>query len=157
MTGSSDGTAPIKGWDSYALWWNVFMCRRILNEVALRLVEIFGNVKNLHKHFRGRIFVITVERSKQTNSVASSPQANYTDWSTITGRRILMPTFADRLVSRGQRGGTPAAVSLSFLNWSCCFFFQVAPHVSSRGSVDPVPDPLLLRKYGSPGYRTWDL
>jgi hypothetical protein len=36
------------------------------------------------------------------NSVALSPQANYTDWATATCRRNLAPTFADRGVSRGQ-------------------------------------------------------
>jgi hypothetical protein len=37
--------------------------------------------------------------------VALSPQANYTDWVTATCRRNLVPTFVDRGVSRGQRGG----------------------------------------------------
>jgi hypothetical protein len=32
-------------------------------------------------------------------------------------------------------------------------FFQVAPQLYSRGWVDPVPDPLLLRKSGSAGNR----
>jgi hypothetical protein len=31
-----------------------------------------------------------------------------------TGRRILVPTFVDRGVSRGQRSGTPTAINLSF-------------------------------------------
>jgi hypothetical protein len=39
-----------------------------------------------------------------TNSVAFSPQANYTDWATATCQRKLVPTFADRRVSHGQRG-----------------------------------------------------
>jgi hypothetical protein len=37
------------------------------------------------------------------------------------------------------------------------FSVQVAPQLSSRGWVDPVPDPLLLRKSGSAGNRTRDL
>jgi hypothetical protein len=37
------------------------------------------------------------------------------------------------------------------------FFIQVTPQLSSRGWVDPVPDPLLLRKYGKVGNRTQDL
>jgi hypothetical protein len=36
---------------------------------------------------------------KQTNSLAFSPQANYTDSATATDRRILVPTFLDRGVS----------------------------------------------------------
>jgi hypothetical protein len=43
---------------------------------------------------------------------------------------------------------------LGFLDRSRYFFFQVAPQLYSRGWVDPVPDPLLLRKCGSGGNRT---
>jgi hypothetical protein len=86
--------------------------------------------------------------------MALSPQANYTDGATAMGRRNLVQTFADRGVSRGQLGGTPTVVNLSFLDRSRYFSFQVAPHLSSRGWVDPVPDPLLLRKSGSAGNRT---
>jgi hypothetical protein len=74
-----------------------------------------------------------------------------------TGRKILMPTFADRGVSRGQRGGILAVVNLSFVDRSRYFLFQVAPHLSSRGWVGPVQNPLLLRKSGSAGNRTRDL
>jgi hypothetical protein len=77
--------------------------------------------------------------------VAFSLQANYIDWATATGRWILVPTFVDRAVSHGQRGGTLTAVNLSFLDRSHYFFFQVAPHLWSQGWVDPVPDPMLLR------------
>jgi hypothetical protein len=88
--------------------------------------------------------------------VAFSPQANYADWATATGRRILVPTFADRGVSCCQRGGTPTALNLSFLDRSRYFFFQVAAHICSWGWVDPVPDTLLLRISGSARNRTWD-
>jgi hypothetical protein len=50
------------------------------------------------------------------NSVALSPRANYTDWATATCRRNLVPTFVDRGVSPGQRGGSPTVVNLSFLD-----------------------------------------
>jgi hypothetical protein len=43
---------------------------------------------------------------------------------------------------------------LGFLDRSSCFFFQVAPQFYSRGWVNPVPGPLLLRKSGSAGNRT---
>jgi hypothetical protein len=46
---------------------------------------------------------------------------------------------------------------LSFLDWSRHYFFQVAPQLYQWGWVDPVPDPLLLRKSGSAGNRTWYL
>jgi hypothetical protein len=63
---------------------------------------------------------IKYSKQKQTNSVTLNPQANYTDWSTATGRRILVPTFADRGVSRGQSGKSPTAVNL-FLSSSSSF------------------------------------
>jgi hypothetical protein len=51
----------------------------------------------------------------------------------------------------------PPVVSLGFLDRSRYYFSQVAPQLSSRGWVDPVPDPLLLRKSGSAGNQTRDL
>jgi hypothetical protein len=59
------------------------------------------------------------------NSEAFSPQA-------IPIKRILVPTFVDRAVSRGQIGGTPTAVNLSFQDRSHYFSFQVA-HLSQVG------------------------
>jgi hypothetical protein len=69
--------------------------------------------------------------------MALSPQANFIDWATATCRRNLVPTIPDRGVSRGQRGGSPTVVNLSFLDWSRYFFFQVAPHFSSQGLSGP--------------------
>jgi hypothetical protein len=43
---------------------------------------------------------------------------------------------------------------VGFIGRSRYLFFQEATQLYSRGSVDPVPDPLLLRKYGSAGNRT---
>jgi hypothetical protein len=65
-----------------------------------------------------------VRYSDHTNSVAFSSQANYADWSTATCWRNLVPTFADRGVSHGQRGGSPTVVNLSFLDRSCYFSFK---------------------------------
>jgi hypothetical protein len=59
----------------------------------------------------------------KTNSGAFSPQANYTDWATAICRRIIMPSSVDRGVSRGQRGGSPTVVNLSFLDRSRYFSF----------------------------------
>jgi hypothetical protein len=56
--------------------------------------------------------VIITYKKKQTNSVALSPQANYTNWATATCWRNLVPTFVDRGVSRGQRGGSPTVPTL---------------------------------------------
>jgi hypothetical protein len=68
------------------------------------------------------------------NSVALSPKASYTDWATATYHRNLVPTFVDRGVSRGQRGGSPTVVNPSFLDrknsgnsfWNCCTGFSTA-------------------------------
>jgi hypothetical protein len=39
------------------------------------------------------------------NIVAFSQQVTYTDWATAVGRRILVPTIADKGAWHGQRGG----------------------------------------------------
>jgi hypothetical protein len=64
----------------------------------------------------------------------------------------LLPTFADRgchVVSVTD----PYGCILGFLDRSR-FFYQLAPQLDSRGWVDPIPDPLLLRKSGSAGNLT---
>jgi hypothetical protein len=86
----------------------------------------------LHRRITQQM-LLAYHRHNKTNSVAFRPQAKYTDWSTTAFRRNLVPTFVDRGVSRGQRGGSPTAVNLSFLDRSSYFFFQVALHLSSQG------------------------
>jgi hypothetical protein len=66
----------------------------------------------------------TMLHPNKTNSVALSRQANYTDWATATCRRNLVPTFVDRGVSRGQRGGSFTVVNLSFLDRNRYFSFK---------------------------------
>jgi hypothetical protein len=61
---------------------------------------------------------LEILKTYNNNSLALSPRANYTDWATVTCLQNLMPTFVDRGVSRGQRGGSPTAVNLSFLDRS---------------------------------------
>jgi hypothetical protein len=63
------------------------------------------------------------KNKQKTNSVALSPQANYTDWATATCWQNLVPTFADRGVSC-QCGGSPMVVNLSFLDRSRYFSFK---------------------------------
>jgi hypothetical protein len=93
-----------------------------------------------HFHFWGTMSVVMISEEcdesvkgqapfitselQQTKVVALSPQANYTDWSTATCRRNLMPTSVDRGVSRGQRGGSTTIVNLSFLDRSRYFSFK---------------------------------
>ena len=77
-----------------------------------------------------------------------------------SGRRRsakLVPTFADRGVSRGQCNGSPRPLISVYRTWIATYFIQVAPLLTSRGWVHPVPDPLPLRKSGSAGNWTRDL
>jgi hypothetical protein len=90
---------------------------------------------------------LRVQTKKKANSVAFGPQANYTDWATATCWRKLVPTFADRGVSRGQCVGSPTAVNLCFLDQNRYFFsssFVIYPH---KGWVNHVPDPTLKNAY----------
>jgi hypothetical protein len=66
----------------------------------------------------------------------------------------LVATFEDR-GCYVVRVTDPCGRILGFQDRSCYFFFQVAPQLYSREWVNPVPDPLLLRKSGSAGNRTW--
>jgi hypothetical protein len=59
----------------------------------------------------------------------------------------LVPTFADTLL-RGQHNGSLLLYS-KFPGPDPLHFFQAAPQLYSRGRVDPVRDPLLLKKVSS--------
>jgi hypothetical protein len=75
--------------------------------------------------------LITKQTKKCSNFVALSPQANYTDWATAICRPNLVPAFVDRGVLRGQRGGSPTVVNLSFLDRNRYFSFTyllIYPH-----------------------------
>jgi hypothetical protein len=63
--------------------------------VSVNLNIKSGN-ENLH---------LKLEQTKQ-NSMAFSLQVNCINSATTAGQRILVPTFVDREVSRGQRGGS---------------------------------------------------
>jgi hypothetical protein len=68
----------------------------------------------------------------------------------------ISPTFADRgcfVVSTVD----PHSRIRVFLDRSRYCFFHVAPQLHSRGWVDPVPDPLLLRTSDNAGNLTWDV
>jgi hypothetical protein len=78
-----------------------------LSPCSLLLGKIYHLVYSTQHKFRG-----------------PSPRANYTDWLTATCWPNLAPTFVDRGVSRGQRGGSPTVVKLSFLDRSRYFSFK---------------------------------
>jgi hypothetical protein len=75
-----------------------------------------------------------------------SPQANYTD--KLSDRRLsakVMPTLADSGCRMVSATIPPTVFNFGFLDRSR-YFLEIAPQLSSWGRVDPVPDPLLLRK-----------
>jgi hypothetical protein len=82
-----------------------------------------------------------------------SPRANYTDRAIAACRRRwyqLSWIEGCRVVSVAD----PYGRNLGFIDQSRYYFFQVAPQLYSRRWVDPVRDPLYLRKSGSVGNRT---
>jgi hypothetical protein len=64
-------------------------------------------VSDTHRNTTEIITAVIVGYGLDINSVALSPQSNYTDRAIATCRRNIAPTFMDRGVSRGQRGGSP--------------------------------------------------
>jgi hypothetical protein len=88
-------------------------------------LQHFTNLKKSSRryHSRCRAKLYTWRwpfRPGHKNSVAFSPQANHIDRATATCRRNLVPNFADRWVSRCQRGWFPAVVNHSFLDRNVC-------------------------------------
>jgi hypothetical protein len=65
----------------------------------------------------------------------------------------LVPTFVNRGCHKVSVTD-PYGRNLGFRDRSRYFFFKVAPQLYSRGWVDPVSHPLLLRISGSAGIRT---
>jgi hypothetical protein len=83
--------------------------------IKLMIDSFYGDVEHIFDKF---------PTNKQTNTVAFSPQTNYTDWATTICWWNLVPTFADRGVSRGQCGGSPTVINLNFLDRSRYFSFK---------------------------------
>jgi hypothetical protein len=85
----------------------------------------------------------TMQSLKKTKLRVLSLRANYADRATSAWRcHVVCVT-------------DPYHRILGFLDRNCYFFFQAARQLYSRGWVDPVPDPLLLRKSGIAGNWTW--
>jgi hypothetical protein len=81
-------------------------------------------------------------------------------WTIPTERPPLVSEVVSTLADRGCRlvsATNPHGRSFRFSRSEPLLLFQVSPQLSSRGRVDPVPDPVLLRKSGSAGNRTRDL
>jgi hypothetical protein len=105
-----------------------------------------------YKYILVRILVSKVLLNKLQALVCE--QTIPTKWLLLVSE--IMPTFVDR-GCRVVSAMDPHGRIFGFLDHSCYYFFQVAPQLYSRSWVDPVPDPLLLRKSSSAGNRIWDL
>jgi hypothetical protein len=86
----------------------------------------------------------------------SHPRFDFTE-TISTGRKPFVGEFSANFllkrVQRGQHKGSLWPYS-RISRPEPLLFYQVAPQLYSRGWVDPVPDPLILRKSGSEGNRT---
>jgi hypothetical protein len=94
----------------------------------------------------GALYMLYISRWSEPASELYRPSDSRLSTKSVT-------TFADRgchVISMTD----PNCRILGFLYRSRYFFFQVAPQLYSRGWVDPVPDPLHIRKSGSAGTRT---
>jgi hypothetical protein len=104
--------------------WNLFKRLQIITfpceYICIYIYLLINFITGIEEYFQANADVHSANKQK-TNSVALSPQANYTDWSTATCQRNLVPTSVDRGVSRGQRGRFPTAINLSFLDQSRYF------------------------------------
>jgi hypothetical protein len=126
-----------------SIWIRVQSCRsRVMNLLTEPLKKCGGGESFQHK----AIFLFKKTQCPESVSELYRP----------SDRRLsakLVPTFADRgwhVVSVTNLYGR----NLGFLDRSSYFFFQAAPQLCSQSWVDPVPNPLLLRKSSSAGNRT---
>jgi hypothetical protein len=135
------GTGGPFSWDQVAGVWSwpltTVECRR---QVHFCLVWCVPDQEQLCLCF------LPVPKNKQTPCPESASELYRQSDLCLSAK--LVPTFTDRgyhVVSVAD----PYGRILDFLDRSRYFFFQVAPQLYSRGWVDPVSDPPLLRKSGS--------
>jgi hypothetical protein len=86
--------------------------------------------------------------------VTFSPEANYIDLAIATCWRNLVPTFADRRVSRGQRGGSPTKIrSLIsvFYTGSAIFLSSVSSFTLTKAEWTPFQTHCYSENLAAPG------
>jgi hypothetical protein len=115
----SESRMTNEGWFGKGFWGGVVAYMTYFPGVCLPQKVVDALVEIRRQYFsRSYRWITKIHYKQTTNSVALSPQTNYTDWATATCRRNLVPTLADKAVSRGQCGGSPTVVNLSFLDRS---------------------------------------
>jgi hypothetical protein len=109
------------------------------------------------RNFNPKLIQYEIIHKKQTKQTETNSVAWVRERTVPTQRLPLVDeinvNFCGETVPRGQRDGSSRLYS-RISRPSRYFFFQAAPQLYSRGSVDPVPDPLLLKKCGRSGNRT---
>jgi hypothetical protein len=106
------------------------------------------------KNVSNRVISLKWRTTKQTPRLQSTSELYRPSDCRLSAK--LVPTLADRecrVVSAMNSHGH----LFRFSRPEALLFFQVARQLSSRGCVDPVPDPLLLRKSDSAENPTRDL
>jgi hypothetical protein len=107
---------------------------------------------------------------RNTLTTLTADQALYEcNKSVVVVRKQTIPTERPPLVGevsanfygyrvwRGQRNGSPRPLISVFYTRSRYIYIKLAPQLHTRGWVDLVPNPLLLRKSDSAGNLTADL
>jgi hypothetical protein len=130
--------------------YGTHFCYRLTKSPGLVRFERLGKLKKLNDLIGSRTRDLPGEYS-----FSSWPEWERELYRPIDSHLLekLVPAFADRW-SHVVSVTDPCRRLLGFLDRSR-FFFQVSPQLYSRGWMDPVPGPLLLRKSGSAGNRTW--
>jgi hypothetical protein len=118
----------------------------LLNSVCVHNTFFQFQITHLILTYFWFLTILFSKMLQKINSVACSPQANYTDRSTAAGRRILVPTSADWRGCRVMSVEVSTAVNLGFLDRSRYFFIHVAPHLSSQGLSGPRSRPITSQK-----------
>jgi hypothetical protein len=119
---------------------------------------------NTEHEQRPTVHSLEWQTSIHTGRLKKKKKKKKTSWPVVRKRTIPTerPLLAAEVSANFSGEGVtwsaqriPTDVNLSFLDRSR-YSLEIAPKLSSRGWVDPVPDP-LLRKYGSVRNRTRDL
>jgi hypothetical protein len=95
---------------------------------------------------------VTKQTTKLSKIILKTPWSESASELYRKSDRSLSAKLVQNFADRGCR--VVSATDPHGLDRSRYLFYQAVPQLYLRGLVDPVSDPLLLRKYGSAGNRT---
>jgi hypothetical protein len=134
------------------IWWAVKVMSLLKCYTAVPWT--WWSISTLHIYPLMAESQLTLSNIKETPWLLVRKRTIPTERPPLVGE--VSANFCGWRVSRGHCNRSPRPL-ICFLDQSRYFSNQVAPQLSSQGWVDPVSDPLLLRKSGSAKNRTWDL